>query len=101
MQELRSSVRFPLRLPIEVATPTEGSLQAETQNISSGGVLFDVDQELAIGSRVEFRIAMPAHILGTPTDVVVKCVGRVVRCSNANPRMQVAAVIDEYRFVRA
>lgn len=101
MQELRSSVRFPLRLPIEVETPTAGSLQAQTQNISSGGVLFDMDQGLSIGSKVEFRIAMPAQILGTPTDVIVRCVGRVVRCSNADTRVQVAAVIDEYRFVRA
>lgn len=101
MQELRSSVRFPLRLPIEVETPTAGSLRAETQNISSGGVLFDMELGLSIGSKVEFRIAMPAHILGTPTDVIVRCVGRVVRCSNADTHAQVAAVIDEYRFVRA
>ena len=100
VDELRSSVRFPLRLPIELTTDSEEVVRAQTQNISSGGVLFDVDQNLAVGSKVEFSIAMPGMILGTPSDVIVKCIGRVVRSHNAEGRAQVAAVIDEYRFQR-
>ncbi len=98
--ELRSSVRFPLSLSIHVITESNGKLVAQTQNISSGGVLFDVNETLCVGSRVEFQIDMPAGILGTPDDVAVQCIGRVVRCSGAREQKEVAAVIDDYCFER-
>lgn len=100
MQELRSSVRFPIKLPVAVAGQ-EAQHAAETADISAGGVLFLMDANLAINSTISFSIAMPAAVLGTPTDVLVNCVGRVVRCQNENGRKAVAAVIDEYRFERA
>jgi hypothetical protein len=101
MQELRSSVRFPIKLPIAVAADHTPEHTAETTDISAGGVLFRVDSEMAIGSAIHFKIAMPASVLGTPTDVLVNCVGRVVRCADENGRKAVAAVIDEYRFERS
>ncbi len=100
MDELRSSVRFPLKLPVEVRAETNG-VSGETEDISAGGVLFYMDTELEIGSMIDFSISMPANVLGTATDVVVKCTGRVVRCSKHGDRTAVAAVIDEYHFDRA
>jgi hypothetical protein len=98
--ELRSSVRFPIKLPVAVTTESQQEHLAETENISAGGVLFTVDAEMAPGSKIEFSIAMPATVLGTASDVMVKCVGRVVRCDEEGARKSVAAVIDEYRFDR-
>ncbi len=98
--ELRSSVRFPIKLPVAVTTEEQHEHRAETENISAGGVLFTLDADMAPGSRIEFAIAMPANVLGTSSDVMVKCVGRVVRCSEEGARKAVAAVIDEYRFDR-
>lgn len=98
--ELRSSVRFPIKLPVAITTDSLQEHQAETENISAGGVLFTVDAEMAPGSKIEFAIAMPANVLGTTCDVMVKCVGRVVRCAEEGERKSVAAVIDEYRFDR-
>lgn len=100
MDELRSSVRFPLKLPVEVRAETNG-VSGETEDISAGGVLFYMDTELEIGSMIDFSISMPANVLGTATDVIVKCTGRVVRCSKHGDRTAVAAVIDEYHFDRA
>jgi PilZ domain len=99
VDELRSSVRFPLKLPVEVRAEQSG-VAGETQDISAGGVLFYMDSELDAGSIIEFTISMPASVLGTATDVVVKCTGRVVRCSRHGERTAVAAVIDEYHFDR-
>ena len=97
--ELRSSVRFPLELPVSVKTgPVEHA--AHTKDISAGGVLFYVDSHMSVGSTIEFRIALPAGVLGTPTDVVLNCTGRVVRSVEENGRRAVAAVIDEYDFER-
>ena len=97
--ELRTAVRFPLRLPIAIKTSGEEH-QAETQDISAGGVLFHLESEMTVGSSIEFRISMPAAVLGASTDVLVTGLGRVVRCSVEGERRAVAAVIDEYRFER-
>ncbi len=55
---------------------------------------------MQVGSNIEFRISMPAAVLGASTDVLVTGLGRVVRCSVEGERRAVAAVIDEYRFER-
>jgi len=100
VDELRSSVRFPLKLPVQVRAEETG-VTGQTEDISAGGVLFYMDSTLDIGSIIEFTISMPANVLGTATDVVVKCTGRVVRSSKQGERTAVAAVIDEYHFDRA
>jgi hypothetical protein len=99
IEEMRSSVRFPLQLPVEIKADDQ-SHQAETRDISAGGVLFQMDTPLKAGSAIEFRIAMPAEVLGTASDVKVHCVGRVVRTFSEEGRTSVAAVIDEYFFER-
>ncbi|HTZ60787.1 MAG TPA: PilZ domain-containing protein [Acidobacteriaceae bacterium] len=99
--ELRAAVRFPLRVPITITTET-ADLPAVTENISASGVLFEVATALAVGSNVSFTIKMPAEAMGTPTDVVLHCTGRVVRCTpDVKTDVQtkhVAAVIDKYYF---
>ncbi len=96
---MRSAVRFPLRLPVQVLANSKKH-EAETQDISAGGVLFRMDADISVGSAIEFSISMPSEILGTGTDVKVHCVGRVVRTSEESGRHALAAVIDEYSFER-
>ena len=100
-EDLRSAMRFPIKLPVEVRAEEAARLQAETKDISAGGVLFYLDKAVEVGSRIEFNISLPAKVLGTATDVSVQCVGRVVRCTVGGQRRAIAAVIDEYRFERA
>jgi ABC-type transport system involved in cytochrome c biogenesis permease component len=95
--ELRAAVRFPLCVPITISTET-GDLQAVTENISANGVLFQLATPLMVGTLVSFTIAMPAEAMGTPTDVVLHCAGRVVRCTPDVKMAHVAAVIDKYHF---
>ncbi len=97
--ELRGAVRFPLRLPIAVKASGAEHV-AETENISACGVLFHLDDSVQVGSTIEFRIAMPAAVLGVASDVLVTGAGRVVRCDDDAGRQTVAAVIDEYHFER-
>jgi hypothetical protein len=89
-----------VRLPIAIRAGAS-ELQAETQDISAGGVLFNIDAEMAVGSNIEFTISIPADVIGAPADVMVSGEGRVVRCAPDEGRKSVAAVIDEYRFERA
>ncbi len=98
--ELRTAVRFPLRLPVAIKS-NEQEHTAQTGDISSGGVMFYMEADLAVGSPIEFKIGMPAAALGTPADVRVLCLGRVVRSTDEDGKHVVAAVIDEYCFQRS
>ena len=108
MSEARTGKRFPLELPIHIHQKKgtkEGT--AVTADVSAAGVYIMADTSLAVGSPIEFDITMPASVLGTPQDVEVRCIGRVVRsvqeakpAKGAAPRNGVACVIDEYKFIR-
>ena len=96
---LRNSTRFPLHLQVTLKT-TAGEYRAQTTNISAGGISFQLDSDIEVGSRVEFAIEMPTELSGTNRPVNVMCVGRVVRCTREALGRNVAVVIDEYRFKR-
>jgi len=97
VQELRSAVRFPLKLR---ATIKSGGVEevAETENISSGGVLFHLQAARELGTPVEFTLELPSEVLGARHAVAVRCLGRVMRCAAEDKGYAVAVVIDEYRF---
>ncbi|MGA2216804.1 MAG: PilZ domain-containing protein [Terracidiphilus sp.] len=90
-------MRFPLELPVVLSSGAD-EFAARTQNVSASGVLFEVDRSLAIGISIRFSLRMPGTVLGTPRDVLVHCVGRVVRCSISQTQYLAAATIDEYQF---
>jgi hypothetical protein len=96
-QEVRCAVRFPLALPVEVSNGKEKQ-PATTMNVSASGVLFEMDGPLEVGREIQFSLRMPGAVLGTPHDVLVHCMGRVVRCCISQTQYQAAATIDEYQF---
>jgi hypothetical protein len=96
--QVRTAVRFPMKLELQVTTPS-GSVGAVTENISANGILFTADNLPAVDSRIEFIIKMPAGVMGTPEDVSIQCIGRVVRHQEYHGEAQAAAIIDEY-FLR-
>ncbi len=96
---LRAAVRFPIRLGIRILTGN-GEIHAETEDISSNGLLFISDWLPELDSRVEFTIAMPSAVMGSQTDVSVHCIGRVVRHQHTGSAKKTAVVIDEY-FLKA
>jgi hypothetical protein len=95
----RNAVRFPLHLRVTLKTPTEEH-EAETIDISAGGILFRTQTVVEVGSTVQFTVAMPGEALGSDRDVLVKCQGRVVRFTDEPSGRSVAVVIDEYKFER-
>jgi hypothetical protein len=97
--DLRNAVRFPLHLPVTLKTATDEH-QAETVDISAGGLLFRSETEIEVGSAVEFTVSMPGDVLGSDRDILVKCQGRVVRCTQEGTGRKIAVVIDEYKFER-
>ena len=97
--DLRNAVRFPLHLQVTLKTSADEH-RVKTIDISAGGILFRTETEVEVGSDVEFTVAMPGDVLGSDQDVLVKCKGRVVRCSEESFGRSVAVVIDEYKFER-
>ena len=92
---VRTAVRFPLRLDVDISWD-HGHFHAVTEDVSASGILFESNPPLPVGSRIEFRLAMPADIMGAPDDVMLNCVGRIVRHQLTAGKSLVAAVIDEY-----
>ncbi len=96
--QLRTAVRFPMRLALRVTTAT-GTIEAVTENISANGILFSATELPAVDSRIEFTIKMPGEVMGTAEDLLIQCIGRVVRHQVHGDESQAAAIIDEY-FLR-
>ena len=97
--DVQGAPRFPLELPVSMKSGGQEAL-ATTQNISANGVLFQVDADMPVGSRVEFTISVPAAVVGSDNDVRLDCRGRVVRKYDSGERHGVGVVIDEYHLER-
>ncbi|AFL87950.1 PilZ domain-containing protein [Terriglobus roseus DSM 18391] len=94
---MRNSVRFPLRLNVHVDTEN-GPVDALTEDISSSGVQFVMPWAPPINSRLAWTLVLPGDIMGSPEDVSVNCVGRVVWHRPGIVGKQVGVVIDGYRI---
>lgn len=98
-EEMQSAPRFPLHLSASVKAQG-GAYSAETENISANGVLFAMDNDVPVGSMVDFTILLPAEVVGSRRNVQIDCRGRVVRSFEDRGRRGVGVVIDEYHFER-
>ena len=81
-----------MKLTLQITTQ-DGTIDAVTENISANGILFSADKLPTIDTRIEFTIKMPAAVMGTPEDLLIQCIGRVIRHGDEG---QAAAIIDEY-----
>ena len=99
----RAMRRFDMRLPasIRLAGDPAGEFRTETQNVSARGVFFYLDRAVAAGSRIAVTMTFPPHVTLTES-VRVRFVARVIRVETPLPsaRIGVAAVIEEYEFLR-
>jgi hypothetical protein len=93
--EVRAAVRFPLHLDVVLSTP-EREYKAVTVDVSANGVLFAADELPKKGAQVQFELKMPATVMGGAEDVLLHCIGRIVRHTQTADKTIAAAVIDEY-----
>ncbi len=94
-RERRTMRRFTMKLPASVRVsgiPSE--FPTETENVSARGIFFYLDRWMAEGARVEVTMAFPRHV--TLADPV-----RVRFVQSPATRVGVAAVIEEYEFLRS
>ena len=102
--ERRTMRRFDMRLPanIKLTGGAIDELLTETQNVSARGVYFYLDRPVAPGTRLEVTLTFPPHVTLTEP-VRVRFTARVVRVDAPLPvsRIGVAALIEEYEFLRS
>ena len=105
LADARTGKRFPLNLPINIkkGKAAKGG-KTTTSNVSAAGIFIEGDDNLEIGSTIDFDIVLPAKIVGADSDVEVSCKGRVVRKDGKSGKGKgkggIACVIDTYKFVR-
>jgi hypothetical protein len=95
--ENRKNQRFELRLPFEVIRSGHrfSFVQGHTLNMSSSGVLFELNQPIPVGEIIEYSITLPTG-QDPDEDVRLRCMGKVIR-SHEN---FAAATMERYEFVR-
>jgi len=77
-----------------------GELTGETTEVSSKGIHFYTQQNVKVGTSVEFHMTLP-HEITHAGPVRVRCMGRVVRAEPREDRVSVAVAIDRYEFMRS
>ena len=94
---VRAAVRFPLRLELVLRT-TDREYPGVTEDVSANGLLFMANELPPVGAEVRFELTMPALVMGGANDVLLHCMGRIVRHQRLEDKLMAAAVIDEYSF---
>lgn len=97
MKENRKNQRFELKLPIEVVRSGKNgeTLFGHTLNVSSSGVLFELEQALQLGEVIEYNVVLPTG-QEPNEDVRLHCMGKVTRCQGN----YAAATMERYEFSR-
>ncbi len=114
MTERRMARRYDLSLPVNVSLPIENETEeavetgalshsGQTRDISTRGVYFTMQNELAPGAEVDFTLTLPPEIT-RGNEVLVRAHGRVVRVDKRDeqdlPSVGVAAIIERYDIIR-
>lgn len=106
MTERRLARRYDLSLPVSVRLPInldDGPRSGQTRDISTRGVYFVVQKDLAPGTELDFTLTLPGEIT-RGTEVLVRVHGRVVRVDRRRDEdhetIGVAAVIERYDIIR-
>jgi PilZ domain len=94
---VRAAVRFPLRLEIVLRTANR-DYPGITEDVSANGLLFAANELPPVGTEIRFELTMPAAVMGGVNDVLLHCLGRIVRHQRIADKEMAAAVIDEYSF---
>src|SRR6202041_2032827 len=105
MTERRTARRYDLSLPVNVRLPINREPAAhngQTRDISTRGVYFMMQKDLAPGTEVDFTLTLPAEIT-RGAEVFVRAHGRVVRVDkqqdDQHESIGVAAVIERYSII--
>jgi hypothetical protein len=107
MTDRRTARRYDLSLPVIIRTPPAAkeldSSNGRTRDISTRGIYFTIEKDLAAGAELDITLTLPAEIT-RGTEVFVRAQGRVIRVERRtgddSERLGIAAVIERYDIIR-
>jgi PilZ domain len=106
MTERRTARRYDLSLPVLIRLPINrepGSHSGQTRDISTRGVYFILNKDMAPGTELDFTLTLPSEVT-RGTEVFVRAHGRVVRVDKRRDEehesIGIAAVIERYDIIR-
>lgn len=101
-EERRQARRYDVSLPITMRVPMGAEAtqcSGQTRDISTRGLYFTTQDELAPGTEFELSLTLPAG------DVFIRARGRVIRVERGHaadgPAIGVAATMESYDIIRA
>jgi hypothetical protein len=95
----RFGVKLPCRIKPRAARKSAiyPELEAETLDVSRGGLFFLASAGLAMGTAIEVELDLPAHVVRRP--VKIRCRGTITRVvPQEEGRIGIGATIDYYRI---
>lgn len=100
--ERRAMRRFSMRLPASVrVSGIPAPFDVESENVSARGIFFHIDRWMKVDAQIEVTMDFPSQVTLTES-VRVRFLARVVRIEpQSGMRVGVAAVIEEYEFLRS
>lgn len=101
--EKRASRRYNMALPLTLRSGGDQERiehRAETRDVSFRGLYFLTDDDLKPGSPLDFTLTLPKEIT-MAGDVLIRCVGQVIRVDRHDGRTGVAARIERYEIAPA
>ncbi|MEE8178249.1 MAG: PilZ domain-containing protein [Acidobacteriota bacterium] len=105
VNDKRRAQRFPMALPVKLKVEELDGAEFEatqTRDVSSGGIYFEYESHLEVGTSLEFVLTLPGEIT-KGSSVRIRCMGKVVRVdktSEQGDHVGIAATIERYEFVR-
>jgi hypothetical protein len=101
LRERRAAPRYPLDLPIIVRRENE-VLSAKTSDISTGGIYFTTDRQLAVDEVVDFSLSFAGLV--EEEQILVRGRAKILRVvqrpGNIPGRVGVGAVIETFNILR-
>jgi hypothetical protein len=98
LHERRSSRRFPVQLPIVIASSgVAREIQGVVHNMSVSGFFFSADNWPQGFVNVLFKMIFPSEITGTES-VRVRGQGTILRIEDGGRMIGIAATIDSYEL---
>ena len=79
-------------------TPVEPAIQAETKDVSTGGLYFETSADWKVGAEIECMLHLPVKAFGG-RPVAIRCRGRIARVIQNEPgSIGVGATIEHFEF---
>jgi hypothetical protein len=105
MNDRRKANRQTVSVPIQIVSTSQDQQpptwhNGTSRDISTNGIYFICQHDIAIGSRLRVKIPIPQEVSGKES-VVVDAIGKVLRVESLTAGIGVAVIIELFEMISA